>query len=55
MNFEDVSWGIFRLTGDIDSYLLYRETENVREKQWTASKQERSSQEGRTTPSQTVC
>ncbi|MCR4692850.1 MAG: YqzL family protein [Firmicutes bacterium] len=55
MNFEDVSWDIFKATGDINSYLLHREIKNAREKQWNGSKQEQLSQEGQTTPNQTVC
>ncbi|MBR4723464.1 MAG: YqzL family protein [Clostridia bacterium] len=55
MNFEDVSWDIFKATGDINSYLLHCEIKNAREKQWTGSKQGQSSQEERITPNQTVC
>ncbi|MBR4173279.1 MAG: YqzL family protein [Clostridia bacterium] len=54
MNFEEISWDIFRATGDINSYMLHREIKNAREKEWTASKQEQSSQEGQTTQTQTV-
>ncbi|MCR4718248.1 MAG: YqzL family protein [Firmicutes bacterium] len=55
MDFENVSWDIFKATGDINSYLLHREIKNAREKQWTLSKQEQSLQEGRITRNQTVC
>ena len=55
MNFEDISWDIFKLTGDIESYLLHREIKNAREKGWTASKQEQSSQDGQTIKKPTVC
>ena len=55
MDFENISWDIFKLTGDIESYLLHREIKNAREKEWKASKQEQSSQDGQTMRSQTVC
>lgn len=54
MNFEDISWDIFKATGDINSYLLHREIKTAREKQWNVSKQGQSSQEEQTTQNPTV-
>ena len=57
MKLENLSWGVFRKTGDIDAYLLHKTLENNvkhEEKQWKALKQEESSQNAGTSANQTV-
>ena len=44
MELENLSWKVFRKTGDIDAYLLHRALEKNEENQWKALKQEESSQ-----------
>ncbi len=55
MKMQDFSWRAFKETGDIDAYLLYKELSKQRDKEWTASKQEGLSHDGRIMENQTVC
>lgn len=54
MNFEDISWNTFRLTGDIDAYLLHCSINDVRNGKWNTLKPEESSQDEKTTEKQTA-
>ena len=54
MKLENLSWGVFRKTGDIDAYLLHKTLEKNEENQWKALKQEESSQNAEISANQIV-
>lgn len=56
MEMKNLSWQAFRKTGDIDAYLLYRATQDIKkheENQWKALKQEASLQSAAISENQT--
>lgn len=57
MEMKNLSWQAFRVTGDIDAYLLYKAVENNgkhEEEQWKPLKQEALSQSAAISVNQTV-